>query len=250
VDVVKQVADLVDVVLLTKNSECVLTKCLNALYQNVPVHQLIVVDGYSTDNTLAIIKKFQQIYSNIKIIFDHGTRASARQKGIQEVQTEWFLFLDSDVVLCRNWYQKAIKCIAPQTGAVWGIEIWSTIKNPKMLKLFLIVTHKIAQIRGGTHDALIKTALVKDIQIPSKLHVFEDTYIKDHITKKGYNFITCYDPFCIHYRSNTVWTLKGSINLITESLQIGNTRLIIKLLLSYSIYTVYAVYQIFTNNRK
>jgi glycosyltransferase involved in cell wall biosynthesis len=235
--------------LLTKNSDRILTQCLDALYQNVPVHQLIIVDGYSTDNTIEIIKNYNTKHHNITIIFDNGTRASARQKGITAVQTEWFLFLDSDVILCKNWFQKAIKYITPNTGAIWGTEIWSTIKNTKTLKLFLIITRKIAEIRGGTHDTLIRTTTVKDIQIPKKLHVFEDTYIKNHITQKNYQFITCYTPYCIHYRPNNVWTLKGSLKLITESLQIGNPQLITKLIITYSFYTIYTIYQFFANKK-
>ncbi|MDR2699848.1 MAG: glycosyltransferase family 2 protein [Nitrososphaerota archaeon] len=241
--------DSIDVILLTKNSAQVLSKCLNALYQNVPVHRLIVVDGYSTDDTLAIVETYDQIHHNVDIIFDHGTRASARQKGIMAVQTEWFMFIDSDVVLCHDWFKKATKNIKPHVGAIWGIEVWSTLKNPKMLKLFLIITRKIFEIRGGTHDTLIRSELVKDIQIPNKLHVFEDAYIKEYITKKGYTSVACYDPFCIHFRSNSVWTFKGSLNLVIESLLLGNPRLISKLLLSYSIYTGYSVYQFFTNNK-
>jgi glycosyltransferase involved in cell wall biosynthesis len=226
-----------------------LYNCLDSLYKNVPVHRLIVIDGHSTDNTLLIVNTYHQKHHNVEIIFDNGTRASARQKGIMAVQTEWFMFIDSDVILCNNWFQKAIKNINPNVGAIWGTEIWSTIKNPKTLKLFLTITHKIAKIRGGTHDTLIRTIAVKDIQIPKKLHVFEDTYIKNHITQKNYKFITCYTPFCIHHRSNTVWTLKGSLNLIIESLQIGSPQLISKLIIAYSFYTTYSICQLITNNK-
>ncbi|MCL1971305.1 MAG: glycosyltransferase family 2 protein [Candidatus Bathyarchaeota archaeon] len=241
--------DSIDVVLLTKNSAQTLHKCLDALYKNVPVHRLIIIDGYSTDNTIAIIEAYNQKYHNIDVTFDHGTRASARQKGIQKVQTEWFMFLDSDVMLCNEWFKKTTKNMEHNIGAIWGIEVWSTIKNPKTLKLFLIITRKIFEIRGGTHDTLIRSRLVKDIKIPNSLHVFEDTYIKDHINKKGYKTLACYDPFCVHYRDNSVWTLKGSLNLITESLQLGNPRLISKLLLTYGFYTAYSIYQMFTNDK-
>jgi glycosyltransferase involved in cell wall biosynthesis len=241
--------DYVDVVLLTKNSERALTKCLDSLYQNVPVHQLIVVDGYSTDGTLKIVETYNQKHGNVKIIFDHGTRASARQKGIMAVQTEWFMFIDSDVVLCRGWFKKATKNIDTNVGAVWGTEVWSTLKNPKTLKLFLVITRKIFEVRGGTHDTLIRTALVKDIHIPGELHVFEDAYIKDHITKKGYIAVACYDPFCIHFRPDSVWTFKGSLGLVSEALRLGSPRLISKLLLAYGFYTGYSVYQFFANDK-
>ncbi len=241
--------DSVDVVLLTKNSERALVKCLDSLYQNVPVHQLIVVDGYSTDGTLAIVETYNQKYHNVHVIFDRGTRASARQKGIMAVQTEWFMFIDSDVVLCKGWFQKAAKNMDAKVGAVWGTEVWSTLKNQKMLKLFLVVTRKIFEVRGGTHDTLIRTSLVKDIHIPDELHVFEDAYIKDHIDRKGFRVVACYVPFCVHFRPDSVWTLKGSLGLVAEALRLGSPRLISKLLLAYGFYTGYSVYQFFANGK-
>jgi glycosyltransferase involved in cell wall biosynthesis len=234
----------VDVVLLTKNSERLLTRCVEAIYENVPVAQLIVVDGGSKDRTLQILSEFNRKYGNIKILFDQGTRATARQRGIDNVTTEWFLFVDSDVVLCRGWYKKAQKYIQPDVGAVWGIEVWSTITNPKTLRLFLTITRKIFDIRGGTHDTLIRTSVIKDIKIPPTLHVFEDAYIKDWITDKGCKVVACYSPFCIHYRPQTVWTLQGSLGLIAEAIKFGSPRLISRLFLAYGFYTVYSIYQL------
>jgi cellulose synthase/poly-beta-1,6-N-acetylglucosamine synthase-like glycosyltransferase len=175
---------------------------------------------------------------------DKGTRATARQKGIEAVQTDWFIFVDSDVVLCRDWFKKTQKYIADDVGAVWGIEVWSTISNPKTLKLFLTTTRKIFEVRGGTHDTLIRKEALQDIKIPSSLHVFEDTYIKDWIEDKGYRVVACYSPFCIHYRPQTVWTFRGSLSLVAESFKIGNPWLISRLLLAYGFYTVYSFYQL------
>ena len=159
--------DTVDVVLLTFNSERKLQSCLESVYQNVPVATLLAVDGGSTDQTLPILSKFSRKYGNVKIIMDKkGTRATARQKGIENVKSEWFVFVDSDVVLSTNWYQKAKTQANDDVGAVWGIEVWSTIQNPKTLKMFLWVTRKIFDIRGGTHDTLIRTHAVEGIQIP------------------------------------------------------------------------------------
>jgi glycosyltransferase involved in cell wall biosynthesis len=240
----------VDVVLLTKNSEKVLEKCLESVYQNVPVGQLIAVDGCSTDRTLDILNQFNEKYRNVTVVFDRGTRATARQKGIRQVSTEWFMFVDSDVVLCKNWYQKAMKCIDKNVGAVWGIEVWSTIQNQTTLKLFMWITRKIFELRGGTHDTLIRTNLVADIEIPKNLHVFEDAYIKDWITKKGYKTIACYDPYCIHYRPQSVWTLQGSLNIIADAIRFGSFKLIINLIFAYGFYTVYSVYQLLINRTK
>jgi glycosyltransferase involved in cell wall biosynthesis len=238
----------VDVVLLTLNSERKLEDCLKSVYQNVPVSQLIAVDGGSTDRTLQILNQFNSKYGNVKVISDKGTRATARQKGIENVAADWFIFVDSDVVLCKDWYQKAKAYVDADVGAVWGIEVWSTIQNPKTVKFFLWVTRKIFDLRGGTHDTLVRTSAVRDIKIPWNLHVFEDAYIKDHITNKGCRVVACYNPFCIHYRPRNVWTLKGSLDIIVDSLRYGSPKLIMKLLFAYGFYAAYAVSQIFSGN--
>ncbi len=237
----------VDVVLLTKNSQRRLKECLDSVYQNVPVHDLIVVDGYSTDQTLPILNEFNEKYHNVKIHFDKGNRATGRQKGIELVTTDWFIFVDSDVILCHDWYKKAKAFVNNNVGAVWGTEVWSTIKNPGILKYFLIVTRRVFEVRGGTHDTLIRTNLVRDIKIPKKLHVFEDAYIKDYVERKGFDVVACYVPFCIHYRPQNVWTFSGSLGLIAEAFKFGHPKVILKLLAAYGFYTIYSVYQ-FTNS--
>ena len=240
----------VDVVIITKNSERVLNTCLRSVYENVPVSHLIVVDGYSTDKTLEIVRRFQEKHRNVVVVQDKGTRATARQKGIDKVETEWFMFVDSDAVLCKDWFKKAEKHIDQSVGGVWGIEVWSTIQNPKILKMFLWITRKIFDLRGGTHDTLIRTNLVKNIEIPKILHVFEDAYIKDWVTQKEYKMIACYDPFCIHFRPASVWTLRGSLSIISDSIRIGRLTLLIKLTLAYGFYTAYSFYQFFAHEMK
>ncbi|MEJ5327177.1 MAG: hypothetical protein WHU54_02860, partial [Candidatus Bathyarchaeia archaeon] len=155
----------------------------------------------------------------------------------------------SDVVLSRGWFRKAEAHLAADVGAVWGIEVWSTLKNPLVLKLFLWITRKIFDIRGGTHDTLIRTDAIRDIKIPKVLHVFEDAYIMDWITRKGYKLVACYSPFCIHYRPESVWTLRGSLSIISDAISVGKLTLLAKLTLAYGFYTAYSLYQLFANKK-
>lgn len=234
----------VDVVVLTKNSQEQLERCLDSVYRNVPVNRLIVVDGYSTDQTPEIVKKFNKKYNNVLLVQDSGGRGRARQIGIERVQTEWFLFVDSDVVLCNDWFKRAVKHTNKNVGAIWGIEIWSVLQKSPVLKTFLRVTREIFEIRGGTHDTLIRRDAVKDIKIPKSLHAFEDAHIKDWITKKGYKVVACYDPYCLHFRPETVWTLRGSVNIVIEAIKYGTFTMLAKLVAAYGFYTGYSVYQL------
>lgn len=233
----------VDVVVLTKNSQEQLERCLEAVYKNVPVSRLIVVDGYSTDKTLDIVNKFDKEHGNVLLIQDKGGRGRARQMGIEHVETEWFLFVDSDAELCNNWFEKAKVFITPEVGAVWGIEVWSVIKNPRILRLFLQITMSIFQTRGGTHDLLVRRDVVKDIKIPPDLHSFEDAFIKEWINKKDYKVIATYNPYCIHHRPSVVWNIKSGINIAQSEIRCGLFHKYPNLLLSYGFYIAYFAYQ-------
>ncbi len=238
----------IDVAVLTMNSERMLKECLNSIYINLPVNHLIVVDGCSTDATSDIVLEFQKKYGNVLFIQERGTRASARQTAISRVKTDWFVFVDSDVILSKNWFAQAQKLMKDNVGAIWGIEIWSVLRGQRMLRLFERFTLKIFEKRGGTHDMLIRRKTVEDIAIPFELHTYEDAYIKTWIEKKGYKVLGVYEPYCIHFRADNVWTAKKHIELVVSDLKFASHRPI--LLPSYLVYSGVVAYQIVLNKFK
>ncbi len=59
--------------------------------------EIILVDDYSTDNSLAICTKYEKIYDNIKIVKTNGKGLSdARNTGLDLVETPYVMFIDSD----------------------------------------------------------------------------------------------------------------------------------------------------------
>ncbi len=201
-------------VLLTKNSEYLLAKCLTSIYQNVPVHRLLVVDAYSTDRTIEILKKFNQKHRNIIIVKTNGTRAQARETGIKHVITDFFAFIDSDVILCRDWFKKAFAEMKDGVGAVWGVNI-DVIPNVKQ-KWFLLLESMIARqgfrLRGGTHDTLIRKSALEGLHIPEELHAFEDAYLIRWVEKRGYKALVGSSIYCLHYKPPTNWSPQNAVD--------------------------------------
>jgi glycosyltransferase involved in cell wall biosynthesis len=90
----------VSVVIPTLNSEKVIKRVLDAIFQGTcKPHEVIVVDGGSHDQTVAFSRDFPvRTYHNPKI---HA--AAARNIGIQQASGAVIAFTDSDCVPQKNW---------------------------------------------------------------------------------------------------------------------------------------------------
>jgi glycosyltransferase involved in cell wall biosynthesis len=201
----------VDVVLLTKNSQHLLSRCLNSVYQNVPIKNLIVVDGYSTDRTLSILEKFNRRYGNVYVHQMKGSRAKARTAGIHKVTSDWFVFVDSDVILSRGWFSKVKADLVAGVGAVWGvnIDLLPNIKSKRILKMQMHVARRCFKLRGGMHDTLILRRAVEGIRIPEELHTYEDAYIVRYIENRGYKVLVGTEAYCLHDKAPDNWSFKN-----------------------------------------
>src|SRR3989338_5513637 len=87
---------------LTRNSEASIERCLESLQSFAEV---IVLDGYSTDRTRAIAKRFQNVIvvDQDKSFLDGDGRitdfAAVRNAGLALAKELWFLYVDSDEIL-------------------------------------------------------------------------------------------------------------------------------------------------------
>jgi glycosyltransferase involved in cell wall biosynthesis len=203
----------VDVVLLTKNSEHLLVKCLTSVYQNVPIKNLIVIDGFSTDRTLEILEKFNRKFGNVLLVQMEGSRAKARTEGIRRVSTEWFMFVDSDVLLCKDWFKKAQADLKSGVGAVWGlnVDVLPNVKDKRIIKFQSLIARQCFKLRGGTHDTLLLHKAVEGIKIPEQLHAYEDAYIVRWVEEHGYKAVVGSDVYCLHYKPSENWRLQNGI---------------------------------------
>jgi glycosyltransferase involved in cell wall biosynthesis len=199
----------IDVVMCTKNSERLLEECLTSIYEEIPVCHLIVIDGFSTDRTLEIVDRFERNYGNIKIVKTQARLGKAREIGIKNVDTGWFAFIDSDVILRKEWFKKYFNHIREedtQIGAVEGNFIHHYPKStPKFPQFNHVVSGKRVDPRGLTIATLIKKEAVEDINIPDDLLIYEDEFIRRWIEKKGFAWIKVVDPVVDHFPTPNPW---------------------------------------------
>ena len=95
----------VSVVVIAKNAEKTLRKCLSSLKkQDFKGYEVLLINDHSKDRTAEIARKFR-----IKVINqneDERGVPDARNKGIKESKTEIIAFTDSDCIAPPNWLSR------------------------------------------------------------------------------------------------------------------------------------------------
>lgn len=107
----------VSIIMPAYNAERTLERALNScIHQTLQEIEVIVIDDYSQDSTLKILKEVQKEYPNkVRIIFqsENKKQGAARNAGIEVASGEYILFVDSDDWLesqaCELLYSCAIK---------------------------------------------------------------------------------------------------------------------------------------------
>ena len=82
------------IVLPTYNQSKFLEKCINSiLSQSFKNWELLVINNNSTDNTINLIKKFNDKRIKVFNINNEGILARSRNLGIRKSKSEWICFM-------------------------------------------------------------------------------------------------------------------------------------------------------------
>ncbi len=76
--------------------------------------ELIIVDNNSTDDTPGVVKRFQQHYPNLRIIYTTEEKqglSNARNKGIETATADWIAFLDDDAYVDQYYHTNLVSFI-------------------------------------------------------------------------------------------------------------------------------------------
>ncbi|UAY50692.1 glycosyltransferase family 2 protein [Ferruginibacter albus] len=89
---------LVSIIIPTYNSASTLKQALDSvLNQTYTNYEILIIDGASSDNTISIVKQYQESFNSIRVISekDNGIY-DAMNKGTRLAEGEWLYFLGSD----------------------------------------------------------------------------------------------------------------------------------------------------------
>ena len=102
----------VSFIVIAKNEESSLPKCLNSITNlNLENCEVVCVDSCSTDKTLQIMHDYAKCSSffKIKVLVECKNAAEARNMGKKEASKKYYYFIDGDVELNLPFIEKALK---------------------------------------------------------------------------------------------------------------------------------------------
>lgn len=107
--------NLLSAVVLTKNEENKIAGCLKSLSF---CDELIIIDDFSTDNTLLKVKKFKKIkIFSRRLMIDF---AAQRNFGLNKAAGDWILFVDADETVSQNLKAEILERIKGANGKING----------------------------------------------------------------------------------------------------------------------------------
>lgn len=104
----KQAKPTISIILPVHNTSSYLEECLNSIHnQSFKNYELICVDDGSLDNSYEILKKYEKIITNCKVIHQSNQGvARARNEGLRNVNGDYIVFIDSDDFIEYNYLER------------------------------------------------------------------------------------------------------------------------------------------------
>ena len=109
------------------NAEAYLSRCLDSIFsQEFDDYEVIVINDGSSDGTAVLLERYTSKYPNLHVLAQSNQgMATARNRGLDDAQGDYILFVDSDDELMPH----ALSNLAPQLNGEDIIGFGSSIYN-------------------------------------------------------------------------------------------------------------------------
>jgi glycosyltransferase involved in cell wall biosynthesis len=186
--------DQVAVVVTVKDEEISILQLLHSFEnQSLKPHEVIIVDGGSTDGTVKVIKSFANPQLSLKLIqADDANRSKGRNLGISTASTEIIACTDAGVVLDERWLENLVKPLMnDDADFVGGVYLQNgesllqkcigILQYPNLQKL------RIEDFLPSSRSVAFKKSVWKAVGgYPEHLEKAEDTYFDLMVQREGF----------------------------------------------------------------
>jgi len=217
----KEKHPLVTVVVLTKNSEKYIEKCiLSLLHQDFPrqMYEILVVDAGSKDKTLEICRRY-----GVTIIEDlGGTIGHSRNIGVKMARGNYVAFIDSDCIADKRWLHKLVNSILDADESVVAVGGPNLVpEDDSIIGKVISYMQETFLGSGGSPqsyrinkprlvyslancNALYKREILLNHPYDNSLNIGEDCDLNFRLGQHGYKLVYIPDAIVWHYRPSSI----------------------------------------------
>jgi glycosyltransferase involved in cell wall biosynthesis len=178
-----------------------LERLLVRIREDMPVNDLIVVDGGSTDGTVELAEK----YGARVLQLGFGNRGIQKQMSMDAAKTDLFVTVDSDMIPPRGWFKSVYSQLDPETTAVTtayrevdqkglspAYRAWSVMEGRTVS--YSMPTEWINGV------VLFRRSAMTDLKIPRDMHVGDYLIIGQYMKSHGNKWKVNTEAIVTHYR--------------------------------------------------
>jgi len=172
-----------DVVICTLNSEHSIEACIESVLRELAAQRIHIVDGGSTDATLDIVHRFPQVTVHLR---PNLTLGQSRAFSFTLPQTDWFLQIDSDVVLREGWAKVAAEHFGRADVLEFGtVNHWEFLNPPPEA-----VGTRTYEHRAFFFANVMRTEAVRAINLDfPPLQNWEEELTRRRMSERGFSWL-------------------------------------------------------------
>lgn len=205
----------IDVVIPTLG-EWSLPVCIKRVRQHIPVNLLILIGPRNLDPEMRSL-------ADIFVGAEEKNVGRSRAKGLEQVQSEFFASIDSDVLISPRWYKWCIGAIQPKdVGACQGYA-------KAVAKIYGALDERFIKSGGmwgkglcGLANTLLKTEVVREVGMP-QIPLHEDWNLLLRMENAGYRWISNMNLISDHlvtdvdmWKHHILWGRRGGVRPIFQ----------------------------------
>lgn len=190
----------VDIVMWTKDSARFLPITLKRIDEVIPnefVNQKIIVDDHSQDNTVHIASDFHwSIYLNPKTGISSGANEALRH-----VKSNFFISVEHDVILAKNWWDKIPTHMSdPAVAVAQGVRVATN----RTLRVFDMARVKSKDSYCIIDNNIYNTKIIRSIGGFPNDPISTDLWLKENVLTAGFKWITDHSVISLHIRQGVL----------------------------------------------
>ncbi len=187
------------IVIPTLNEQYFIGRLLDSLaHQTVQPKEIIVVDAYSKDKTIAEVKKRKKELPQLTYYqIPRSTISRQRNFGVSKSRQLYLLFLDADMSLgspniLKDYYQEVLET-KPDVAAAFNLpqsDYWKDKLFFHLMNLFFLLSRPVRPMAGYGLNLYVKRSIFNEAGgFDEQILIGEDQELVQRIVKRGGKFI-------------------------------------------------------------